>query len=158
MGKALRNQVEYGQDFYAWIKQQAEMLRSGDVEVIDRENIAEELESMGNSQRHALGSELQKVMLHMLKLQLQPARRTRSWILSIFNGRNAIADLLEISPSLRRELETMFEKHYPRAVKAAAIQTGIALRRLPKVPPFSLAQVLGDDPFEPETEAQPPSE
>ncbi len=53
-----RNTVSYEEDFYAWTMEQSRLLRSGEISSIDTENIAEELESMGRSDRRELRSRL----------------------------------------------------------------------------------------------------
>ena len=54
-----RNSAEYERDFYAWTQQQATLLRSGKFSEIDVENVAEELESMGRSDKREIDSRLQ---------------------------------------------------------------------------------------------------
>jgi hypothetical protein len=41
----------YDRDFYAWANEQATLLRAGKLNEADIENIAEEIESMGRSER-----------------------------------------------------------------------------------------------------------
>jgi len=52
----------YDEDFVAWSKQQAEALRAaargGSNQQLDWENLAEEIGSLGKSQRSALGSQI----------------------------------------------------------------------------------------------------
>ena len=55
-----RNSADYEEDFYAWTVEQARLLRSGDLSAIDIENIAEEIESMGRSDRRAIESRLDR--------------------------------------------------------------------------------------------------
>ncbi|MCP5449630.1 MAG: DUF29 domain-containing protein, partial [Gammaproteobacteria bacterium] len=54
----------YERDLYAWATQNAALLRGGRLAEIDRMNIAEELESMGRSERRALGSQLAVLLMH----------------------------------------------------------------------------------------------
>ena len=67
----------YDEDFFAWAKQQAEALRAasraGSNLKLDWENLAEEIESLGRSQRHELRSRLGVVLAHLLKLKRSPA-------------------------------------------------------------------------------------
>ncbi len=75
----------YADDFYTWTQEQGARLRSGDLSGLDRANLAEEIESLGKSQFSSLVSALRVVLLHMLKFEYQPGRRTRSWTISIRN-------------------------------------------------------------------------
>ncbi len=78
------NATDYDRDFYQWTQQQADLLRRGQLSRIDVANLAEEVESMGKSDRRALGSHLMNVLLHLLKWRYQPHRRGASWALKNF--------------------------------------------------------------------------
>ena len=73
----------YERDFYAWLMEQARHVRDGHWNAIDRENLAEEIESLGREQFNKLESALRVLMLHMLKWDHQPTKRSRSWALSV---------------------------------------------------------------------------
>jgi hypothetical protein len=62
-----KSMPNYDQDFYAWTMHNAQLLREGRFNEIDRTNIAEELESMGKSQKRALNSRLTVLLAHLLK-------------------------------------------------------------------------------------------
>ena len=79
-------------DFYAWSLEQAALLRSGRVGEADLEAIAEEIESMGKTEKRELVSRLTVLLLHLLKWSHQPSHRGNSWRLSIANARNEIID------------------------------------------------------------------
>jgi hypothetical protein len=97
-----------------------------------------------NLEVRALGSQLKRIMTHMLKQRHQPERATRGWDDSIPNGREEIADILEQSPSLRRLLPDLMTKNYPRAIAQAASETRLPADRFPAQAPFTLSEVLGD--------------
>ncbi len=134
----------YDTDFYLWTQQQAALLRQGEFNRVDLdiENIAEEIESMGRREKHSIRSYLFNVMLHLLKWRYQPERRGTSWNLSIRNGRHQIDRLMEDSPSLRPQLETLISKEYPQARKMAEIETDLPLETFPEQCPFTVEQVL----------------
>ncbi len=46
----------YEEDFYLWLKTTAEQLKKGRFAEVDLDNLIEEIESMGRSERHALKS------------------------------------------------------------------------------------------------------
>jgi T5SS/PEP-CTERM-associated repeat protein len=62
-----RNCVNYEEDFYGWTVEQSRLLRSGELSAIDVGNIAEEIESMGRSERRELKSQLVVLVAHLLK-------------------------------------------------------------------------------------------
>ena len=61
------NGTRYDEDFYTWTQEQAALLREGAVHELDLTNLAEEIESLGKSDRRALGSHLRNLVLHLLK-------------------------------------------------------------------------------------------
>src|SRR5271165_2767116 len=88
-------------DFYAWSLEQAALLRAGRVGEADLAAIAEEIESIGKTEKRELVSRLTVLPLHLVKWRFQPAGRGSSWRLSIANARDEIADLLDDNPSLK---------------------------------------------------------
>lgn len=130
----------YEHDFYAWLMATADLLRQGRLADIDAEHVAEELESMGRSEKRELASRLHILVLHLLKYAYQPAQRCGSWRGSIAEQRHRIADLLDDSPSLRALLPALLQREYPSAREAALWETG--LLALPETCPFTLDQLL----------------
>ena len=154
----------YQQDVVLWSQQQAAGLRaaahSGSNLDLDWENLAEEIESVGISQRSALKSQIQQVIEHLLKLEFSPARYPRSgWINSTDDARDEIEKILEDSPSLKSEIETAIELSLKRAVrrvprdlqKYGEIDPTIPARMQNKT--YTAEQIVGDwFPPEPERE------
>jgi len=54
----------YECDFNLWVEATAQLLREGRLADLDVVNLIEEMESMGNSDKHALSSDLVVVLLH----------------------------------------------------------------------------------------------
>lgn len=69
----------YEQDFYAWANEQAALLRAGKLDSADIENIAEEIESMGRSQKSQVINRLTVLLLHLLKWRYQPSFGGNVW-------------------------------------------------------------------------------
>lgn len=139
----------YEQDFYAWLMTQAAHLRAKAWDALDIDHLAEEIEDLGNEQRHAIASHLRILLLHLLKWAHQPERRGESWRHSINNARAEIDGRLTMSPSLRRQLPAFLAWAYPKARRAAADETGLPLATFPETCPRSLEQLL-DEGFLPE--------
>jgi hypothetical protein len=142
MVKRIQKAQEYEKDFYAWTIHNAQLLRKRKLLEIDIENIAEEIESMGKSEKRELINRLIVLMAHLLKWKLQKVRRSKSWTITIKNQRVELNDLLEESPSLKKEMEERFKHAYERAIGMAAEQTGIDEEAFPKKPPFTLRECL----------------
>jgi hypothetical protein len=141
--------TQYDRDFYAWLNEQAALLRSGRLAELDIENLAEEIESMGRSEKRELVSRLKILILHLLKWQYQPDRRGASWRSSVYNARDALVDLLSDSPSLKSQLAAAIRTAYPRAVRDAAAETALEAAIFPSSCPWSFTQ-LSDPDFWPE--------
>src|SRR6266581_4955727 len=107
--------VSYEEDFYAWTMEQSRLLRSVVISTMDTENIAEELESMGRSDRRAIESRLTVLLTHLLKWQMQPAMRSTSWPGTIREQRRQIEKLLRESPSLRPFVAEALSEDYGEA-------------------------------------------
>ena len=135
----------YELDFYAWAMKNAELIRAGRLEEIDADNIAEELESMGKSQKRALASRLVVLLAHLLKWQYQPESRSRSWKNTIKVQRLDLGELLDESPSLRPSLQETMASAYTKARLLAARDTGLDETELPEGCPFTLEQAMDPD-------------
>ena len=131
----------YEADFYTWTQEQGARLRAGRLDSLDRENLAEEIESLGRSQFHTLTSALRIVLMHMLKFDHQPSRRTRSWAISIASHRKNAADELKDSPGLKSRLGEAIDRAYRRARFEAADETGLPLKRFPETCPYTLNDI-----------------
>jgi len=132
----------YDKDFYSWLGENAKRLRDGRIGEIDALNLAEELESMGKSEKRALLSRLTVLLVHLLKWQFQPTRRSRSWQNTLRVQRLDINDLLTDSPSLRYAIDDRIESAYEKARLLAEEETGIERSLFPQSCPYSLEQML----------------
>ena len=113
----------HDQDFLLWTKEQATALRrAADSNLpLDWENLAEEIESSGASQRAELNSQVRRVLRHLFKLEASPAVDPRAgWRATVRDARVEIEDLLETSPSLRREIDAVSKRQSTTAAKLAA--------------------------------------
>jgi hypothetical protein len=138
----------YETDFAAWAEETAAALRAGRVEELDLENVAEEIEGLARAERKAVRSQLQRLMMHLLKCRLQPERRGPSWDRSIINAREEIRDDIEDSPSLQKHLEESVERVYQRAVTEAFAEARVSDADRAKLPihcPWTLDELLRGD-------------
>ena len=100
--------TNYDHDFYAWANEQAALLRQGKLGDADIEHIAEEIESMGRTEKRELVSRLTVLMLHLLKWRFQPGKRCSSWETSITVQRNRLARHMTDNPSLKQMMGAGF--------------------------------------------------
>lgn len=135
----------YDTDFVSWAEQTTELLQQRRFDELDLENLIEEIASLGRSEKHALESQLTRVMMHLLKWQFQPEYRTNSWRGSIAEGRIQIKKLLKASPSLKVYLGNIFEDCYEDAIIQAQAETGLPKTVFPLACPYTETQVLDPD-------------
>jgi hypothetical protein len=113
----------YESDFYAWTQETAEKLRQGRLAEVDLEQIAEEIEEMGRSERHELRNRLAVLLAHLLKWQYQPDRRGNSWLFTIEEQRVRAQEVLRDNPSLKSQLLDVVCSAYRIAVVRAKKET-----------------------------------
>ena len=109
----------YDLDFAAWAEQNAELLRAGRFSEVDLEHVAEEIGDMAKRERRALRRRLARLIQHLLKWQLQPEKRSTSWQTTIAEQRDAIAVLLQESPSLNPGFASQVTEAYSAAARLA---------------------------------------
>ena len=129
-------------DTYRWAFEQAAHLRAGRFDRVDVLNVADEIESVGKSEFRSFASDLEIVLLHMLKWDGQPSRRSRSWVYSTLEHRRRVAEDLEDSPSLEsREVEAV-RRAYAYARLRASRETGRKLDLFPAECPYTWQQIM----------------
>ncbi len=144
----------YERDFYAWTIQQAEAIRAAraarlaNTNDLDWDNVAEEIESLGRSDRRELENRIKTVIEHLLKLEHSPATEPRTgWEDTVDRSRDEIAVVLAESPSLRVALPEIVQKASVAAARLAARsmdrhgEQGAAVLR---TTPYTADQILDD--------------
>jgi hypothetical protein len=133
--------ADYARDVYAWSQEQARLIREGRWEEIDRDNVAEEIESVGRTEFNQLVSALRVLMLHMLKWDHQPERRSRSWVTSLKTQRNDLDDVLSDNPGLKPRIAEAIARAYRNARAEAAQETGLDEETFPAMCPYSFEDI-----------------
>ena len=137
----------YDTDFNLWIAATAKQLKDRDFQAVDLENLIEEIEAMGRSQKRELKSRSVILIMHLLKWKYQPQKRTNSWLSTIAEQRRELMFLLEDSPSLKSLLEQGIEGYYRYAQKEATQETNLPLCTFPSECPFSTEEILDPEYF-----------
>jgi hypothetical protein len=140
-----RNSVAYDDDFFAWTQKQARLLRERELADVDAENLAEEIESMGKSDRREIRNRLVMLLTDLLKWQFQPRRRTKGRTGTIVDQRQQIEQVLEDSPSLRPVVPEYLARAYRRARDVAAAETDLKETVFPDECPYTPEQILSED-------------
>ncbi|HBE48746.1 MAG TPA: DUF29 domain-containing protein [Cyanobacteria bacterium UBA11369] len=107
----------YERDFALWIEDTVAQLKARDVENLDWDNLVEEIEALGISQKHEVESRLKTILAHILKrCYLLLPDCFRGWQVTIRTQRNDLKRLLKKSPSLRNHLLAEFDEVYQEAL------------------------------------------
>ena len=138
------NSKFYDQDFAAWTQTTAALIRAGQWDDLDREALAEEIESVGKHQQQALESHLEVVLTHLLTWGYGPTLPDvrRGWRLTIREQRRRLARLLHHNPSLRPTVPAVVTESYPHARLMALDATEESSTTFPETCPWTPAQVL----------------
>lgn len=134
--------IHYERDFYGWTQEQAALLRAGRLDDLDVSNLIEEIESMGRSERRELQSRLTVLLVHLLQWRFQPARRGRSWQLTLEEQRDKCLDVLQDNPSLSSKLGDILVRSYSQARLVASRETGIDRDDFPPACPWTYEQII----------------
>ena len=126
-------------DFNLWIEETIETIRNKDVDNMDWENLLEEIEDVGASQKRALDSYVQRLIEHILKLKYwhpERERNERGWRSEVVNFRNRINRIIKKNPSLKNYLKSEYPDNYQDAVSAMSesfeiqVESQIALKEI----------------------------
>jgi hypothetical protein len=150
------NRRLYDQDFAVWTQATAALIRAGQWDDLDREALAEEIESVGQHQQQALESHLEVVLTYLLTWCYGPTRPDvrRGWQLTIREQRRRLARLLHHNPSLRPMVPAIVTESYPHARLMALDMTEEPSTTFPETCPWTPEQMLEAE-FWPEGERPP---
>jgi predicted DNA-binding ribbon-helix-helix protein len=135
----------YEQDFYQWIETTAKLLRDRNFSALDMDNLIEEIETMGRSEKRSLRSALKVLLMHLLKYKYQPEKRSNSWKSTIIEQRDRLKEYLADSPSLKPYLREVFTQCYQESKTLAASETRLSIKIFPVESPFTIEQTLDFD-------------
>jgi len=142
----------YERDFFSWTQEQARLLRERRFDDLDLDNLVDEVESVGGSEKRELRNRMEVLLTHLLKWKFQPRFRGPSWRRTIRQQRDSIAQIVEDSPSLRAYPSRVMSTAYTGATVSASEETGLAAGIFPEQCPFLLDEIL-DSHFFPEDPA-----
>jgi hypothetical protein len=137
----------YETDFNLWIEQTVNHLKKGNLEALDLDNLIEEISDMVRNNRREVFSRLKVLLMHLLKWQYQPEKRTNSWINTIDEQREQLELILRDSPSLKPYLADIFAECYQKEVRGTVNETNLPKETFPVDCPFTQEQVLNWDYF-----------
>lgn len=134
--------TRYEDDLYTWVQEQVALLRAGRIERIDAHNISEELSDVGSEQYDKLESALEVLLMHMLKWDHQPKRRSRSWRLTIREQRQRLEKQLGKNPGLKSRLAEAIEDGFALGRTGAARGMGVEPESLAASCPYDWDSIM----------------
>jgi Domain of unknown function DUF29 len=146
----MNNAALYEHDFQAWIERHITLLKEARFAELDIDNLVEELEDMGRSNKRELVSRCIILIAHLLKWQYQADQRSTSWRSSIIEQRASINYLLKKVPSLKNALNDAIQEAYSESIGIAIAETRLPSLTFPSHCPYTKAEVLNAD-FYPES-------
>ncbi len=138
----------YDQDFCLWIETTIKQIKTQDFDKIDWDNVIEELDSLGKSEKRELKNCLVVLLEHLLKLaywENEKEYNQRNWKGTIREQRRQLLLLLEDSRSLKPLFYENFPKCYSEARKIVLDKTNLSDNFLPIEIPFPVEEILNDD-------------
>ena len=137
------NATLYDHDFYAWVQEQAALLKARQFEAIDLDNLIEEVESIARQERHLLWHRFRTLLTHLVAWWGEIPAHCIQWEGVIAAQRQEIQDILADSPSLAPlALEELAEAWESVRTQSADQWYNAAF---PAACPWTLAQVLDED-------------
>ncbi len=117
--KRVKTISKYNSDYYEWSQEQSRLLRECRFDLLDVENLAEEIESLGKSDRRKVRSLFVRLLEHFLKRRYVGIQECyRGWDIEIRNFSRAIFRILEDSPSLKNYLKEVADQCYQEAISS----------------------------------------
>lgn len=118
----------YETDFNLWIEQTKSAIQARNFKAVDWDNLLEEIDDMGKSQKRSLESYLELLVAHILKLQYWHKERDRNykhWKVEVVNFRNRINRLLKQNPSFNQYMQSVYPEVFADAVESWQIEFDI---------------------------------
>ncbi|MDJ0554888.1 MAG: DUF29 domain-containing protein [Microcoleaceae cyanobacterium MO_207.B10] len=146
----------YEEDYFLWLEETIKLLNNRQLENLDYENLIEELEALGRSEKSAVESLVTLIIQHLLLYQYwseERANNSRHWRGEILTFRIQLELKLTTNiPPLRRGvrgdsslqnyLAERLDYLYGKARKIAQAKSEL---QLPEINPYSLEQILDED-------------
>jgi hypothetical protein len=147
----MSNSTLYDDDILLWSEQQAAVIRKlGQTRrdlpnELDIENVAEEVESVGRSELAAVQSYIQLILVHLIKLLLEPdATAARHWRGEIFRFHANMKRRYAPSMRQRIDLDALWREAREQLLLAEQDAEHPSVAQLPSAPPFTLDDLLGE--------------
>ena len=133
----------YESDYQQWLEETILILKTRQLDCLDYEHLLEELEALGNEQKHAVESLAIQVLQHLLFYQYWQTERAynaQHWRGEIIVFRTQLE--LRLTSNLKNYLQNRLDYLYSKARKMAEVKTNL---QFPTQNPYTLDQILDED-------------
>jgi len=139
--QTLNLKLLYESDYDLWLTEIVQLLKNRDLEKLDYENLIEELETLGRSEKNAVKSLLLQIIVHLMLYEFWQSEKERNanhWAAEIITFRVQLED--KLTTNLKNYLADELPKIYQNAL--LIVQKKTQLNSLPKNCPYSLEKLL----------------
>jgi hypothetical protein len=128
----------YDCDFYQWVQETTEKLKTKDFDHVDLENLIEEIESLGRSERSEVYNRLATLLEHLLKrMFVDMPQEFNGWENTIREQRKRLKRALKLSPSLKNYFTEIFDEAFVDALEEIRKEKGYKLVKFPDIWQFN---------------------
>lgn len=138
------NTDQYEEDYLLWLEETVKQLKNRNLEKLDWVHLIEEIEALGNEQKHKVDSYLLQLLIHLLLYRYwssEKERCQRGWRDEIDHFRVQLEILFE-SRRLYNYFTQRIKVIYPKAKRRAITKTELPSSIFPEQCPFTLEQIM----------------
>jgi DNA-directed RNA polymerase delta subunit len=128
----------YDRDYLQWVEDVANKLRARDFDNLDIDNLIEEIEDLGKSEKKEILNRLTTLLEHLLKrLYVEMPQEFNGWERTIREQRRQIKRAVEFSPSLAPLFDQFFDVAFDDALDEVRKESGYNSVQFPDIWQFS---------------------
>ena len=117
MTQAITRKSLYESDFLLWTQDTIAKLKARDFDHVDFENLIEEVEALGRSEKKELASRLETLLAHLLKrIYIDMPQEFNGWERTIREQRRRLTQALRKTPSLKSVWDELLDDAWELAI------------------------------------------
>ncbi len=139
----------YEEDYYLWVETTLKQLEKKDIDNLDWQHLAEEIEALGSEQRRKVESYLKQLLIHLLLYRYWETEKEycqRGWQIEITNFRDELEFSFR-SKTLYNYFLNCLEAVYIKARRQAIQKTGLPCEIFPEKCPFTPEDIFNSEYF-----------